>query len=447
MLRGPADMSFEEESPAHQQIAREEQARVFGSVASGRVLGIPLFAALLLALAWFEPIAWRKFTLLGMAIVLPTFFLVELRRYKKVGFEQHTIARNLILSAMAQLVVSAATGGILSPVIYGVVPLSGVSATLMDRRRRLMVNAGQIVVVFTFATLAFLGVTGFASPVSWAAPVALPATFYFLHASVLSLVTLAVGGISNLLSGAFSQTFRRATHTQEELLQSHATRVKELTTLSAEIAHELKNPLASIKGLSALLVQNISDDRGSERLRVLRREIDRMQTVLEEFLNFSRPLVPLSLAQCDLRALVGEVLVLHEGLARQKNVRLVLDGPAAEARCDPNKVKQVLINLVQNALDASPEGDELQVSVASGADDVVVAVEDEGPGIDGELADVFQPGITSKSGGSGIGLTIARALARQHGGELTLARRDGKGIRAELRLPRQPAAVLAQEVA
>jgi signal transduction histidine kinase len=125
----------------------------------------------------------------------------------------------------------------------------------------------------------------------------------------------------------------------------------------------------------------------------------------------------------------------------------VLDGPAAEARCDPNKVKQVLINLVQNALDASPEGGELQVSVESGADDVVLVVEDEGPGIDGELGDVFQPGITSKSGGSGIGLTIARALARQHGGELTLARRDGKGIRAELRLPKKPAAVLAREVA
>jgi signal transduction histidine kinase len=280
-----------------------------------------------------------------------------------------------------------------------------------------------------------------------AATVELPGTFYFFHATLLSLVTLAVGGISYLLSGAFGKTFRRATHTQEELLQSHAARVKELTMLSAEIAHELKNPLASIKGLSALLVQNISDERGNERLRVLRREIDRMQTVLDEFLNFSRPLVPLSLSETDVCTIAGEVLLLHEGLARQKNVQLGLEGSVAQASCDPNKVKQVLINLVQNALDASPEGAEVSVTVEDETDDVVVRVEDQGPGIDGELGDVFAPGITSKSGGSGIGLTIARALARQHGGDLTLSESDGHGTRVELRLPKRPAAVLAREVA
>jgi signal transduction histidine kinase len=382
-----------------------------------------------------------------MAVVLSTFFLVELRRYQRVGFERHTIARNLILSAFGQLVVTAATGGMLSPVIYGVVPIAAVVATLLDRRQRLWLTGGQIVVVFGFATLGYQGVTGFSSPLLSAATVQLPGHFYFFHATLLAAVAFGAGQISTLLSGAFSKTFRRATHTQEQLLQSHATRVQELTTLSAEIAHELKNPLASIKGLSALLVQNIDDERGSERLRVLRREIDRMQTVLEEFLNFSRPLVPLSLAESDLRALCAEVLLLHEGLARHKSVELVLDGPAALASCDPNKVKQVLINLVQNALDASPDGGTVTVAVKSETDRVVIAVQDEGMGIDGELGDVFAPGITSKGGGSGIGLTIARALARQHGGELTLDTSVGRGACAELSLPKEPARVLAREVA
>lgn len=447
LVRGPADMTFEAESPAHQQIAREEQARLFRSVASGRVLGIPLLAAFLLTLAWFEPIAWRKFTLLGMAGLLPTFFWVELRRYKAVGFELHTIARNLILSALGQLSVAAATGGILSPVIYGVIPIAGVVATLMHPRQRLLVAAGQIVTVFAFATLAVLGVTGFDAILLTSVPVELPASFYFFHASLLSLVTLAVGSISNLLSGAFSKTFRRATHAQEELLQSHAARVKELTTLAAEIAHELKNPLASIKGLSALLVHNVTDDGGGERLRVLRREIDRMQGVLEEFLNFSRPLVPLSLSEVDVCNVSAEVLSLHEGLARQKNVRLGLEGVVAMARSDPNKVKQVLINLVQNAIDASPDGGRVDVVVEHQADSIAVRVLDEGTGIDGELGDVFAPGISSKSGGSGIGLTIARALARQHGGDLTLTAGGLRGTVAELRLPKNAAAHIAREVA
>lgn len=447
LTRTVRDMSFEVESPAHQRIAREEQARLFGGVAFARVLIMPVFATLVLTVAWFEPILWRRVTLIVMSAALPAFFLVELRRYKKFGFEAHTVPRNIVLTALAQLTVTAATGGLMSPVIYAVIPIAGVAATVLDRPKRFLVAAGQVATVFAFAILAEQRVPGFDSPSLSSAGVGVSGTLYYVHATTLSFVTLAVGQISDLLSGSFGKTFRRATKAQEDLLQSHATRVKELTTLSAEIAHELKNPLASIKGLSALLAQNVTDERSSERLRVLRREIDRMQIVLDEFLNFSRPLVPLSLAECDLHGLTAEVLALHEGLARQKGVRLTLSGTSAMANCDANKVKQILINLAQNALEASPRSGSLQALVGNAADGVLIAVEDEGPGIGSELGDVFQPGITSKNGGSGIGLTIARALARQHGGELTLAARQNGGTRAELFLPKDPLAALAREVA
>jgi two-component system, NtrC family, sensor histidine kinase HydH len=146
----------------------------------------------------------------------------------------------------------------------------------------------------------------------------------------------------------------------------------------------------------------------------------------------------------DLAALAHEVAALHEGMAHERGVAVEVRGEAALARCDPRKVKQVLINLVQNALDASPPGSALEIEVGGGAGAAAVRVLDRGAGLDPAVAGrVFEAGVTSKAHGSGLGLTIARALARQHGGELELGPRPGGGCSAVLRLPPEPAAAAA----
>jgi signal transduction histidine kinase len=171
-----------------------------------------------------------------------------------------------------------------------------------------------------------------------------------------------------------------------------------------------------------------------------------MQGILEEFLNFSRPLVPLTVSAVDLAALCDEALVLHEGLAAGRGVRLerVGEGPV-HAACDPRKVRQVLMNLLHNAVEASPPGGRVTVEVVSTASgNARVSVRDGGSGLLPEVASrAFEAGVTTKAKGSGLGLTVARALARQHGGEVTLESGPGGGCVAALVLPRElPAGTL-----
>ncbi len=167
-----------------------------------------------------------------------------------------------------------------------------------------------------------------------------------------------------------------------------------------------------------------------------------MEEILQSFLTFSRPLSPLSQQKVDLKDLCESVLALHEGMAHGKNVSLKLSaaGPVL-ASCDSRKVRQILINLVQNALEASPSGATIELVLLPGpSGGARVEVRDRGPGIAPDVsAHLFQPGATTKERGTGLGLALARGLARQHAGELSLEDRDGGGCTATLTLPARAA--------
>jgi signal transduction histidine kinase len=422
------------------EIQRQELNRLFGRAVGIRLVFVPIMMALAISLAWTDPRPWRTWLVGSAAVVAFAFFAVEAIRARRLGIERLSIWLNLAVAALGATSIAVGTGGLGSPVAF-LLPVLAITFGFFLEPPAIFALTGFL--VMAAAGLAALGLAS-------GAPIALPALGPATRLSILVdwgiLTFLLVGGagLGRVIRKTFDGMVRRALSAQEESLRAYQEREAELSALAAEIAHELKNPLASVKGLAALLAPAVADPRSAERLSVLRREVDRLQAILDEFLNFSRPLVPLALGSTDVGAIAREVAMLHEGMARDLGVAVEVHG-AGRARCDPRKVKQVLINLVQNALDASPPGHLVVIEVQDGAETARLAVLDRGPGLDPALGGrVFEPGVTTKAGGSGLGLTVARAIARQHGGDLRLAPREGGGLRAELTLPaRAPAEVAA----
>jgi signal transduction histidine kinase len=423
-------------------IEREELARIFGHMVVGRVIIVPAVVALAVWLAWVEPTPWRRLVFVIAAFVVPAFFLFEWIRYRLQGMTRGAIAGNLGAAVVAQLGLSFASGGIESPFLIVAVPLGMITSVAFKPPAQLVVPLVQAAAVWVMAWFNLSGAIPDYNLTAFGGGIRLggDTNHVWSHAVMLSVALGAAQFIGRRLRKTYETILRRELAAQQEALRDHREQAEELTALSAEIAHELKNPLASVKGLAGLLGQHLPDGKGSERLGVLRREVDRMQSILDEFLNFSRPLVPLALGDTDVAALCREVSALHEGMARDRAVHLAVEGTEVSTRCDPRKVKQVLINLVQNALDASGPGMEVRIAAErTETGGALVRVLDRGTGVDPGLGErVFAPGVTTKSNGSGLGLTIARSLARQHGGDLLLRSRTGGGTEALLLLPAVP---------
>jgi signal transduction histidine kinase len=429
--------------PGHREIQDEELSRLFGQAVGARLLALPLVGAFALWLAWIEPAIWRKVILAALVPALFAFFFGEWLRWRRHGFTAGAVPRNLFAATCGLVLIIFATGGLASPFVYVTIPLAIVTGLFVAWPANAILVATLVIAVWTFA----IGGANGAIPdlnlaVFGGGPrIGAPPAYLYTHAGMLTFLyaTASLAGLA--VRHAFERIVRRALAAQQESLETHAQRAEELTAMSAEIAHELKNPLASVKGLAGLLAQSFAQGKEAERIAVLRREVDRMQVILDEFLNFSRPLVPLALGESDVTALCHEVAALHEGLAREREAQVIVRGDAVSTRCDPRKVKQILINLVQNALDATPRGATVEIEAERPAGGGArIRILDRGRGLEpAVVAALFSPGATTKPRGSGLGLVIARALARQHGGELALSPREGGGTVAEVVLPERPA--------
>lgn len=217
-----------------------------------------------------------------------------------------------------------------------------------------------------------------------------------------------------------------------------ADRLSAIGQLAASLAHEIRNPLASIEGAANIIESaQTSEDVRAGSLNIIRKESRRLNRLLTNLLDFARPRRP-EFQSVDLSRLIDSVVALVDHSARQssieirKNLAAVL--PPVES--DPEQLKQVLLNLTINAMQAMPEGGRIEISARPAESGVRIAVRDQGPGVaEEDLEKIFDPFYTTKEAGTGLGLSVAHQIVVQHGGMIKAERNPGRGMTFSLVLP------------
>jgi signal transduction histidine kinase len=213
--------------------------------------------------------------------------------------------------------------------------------------------------------------------------------------------------------------------------------------LAASVAHEIRNPLTSIKmWLFWLRSSTRPAPEALEGFDTVAREIDRLENVVRNFLEFTRP-PPLNLRPCRLAELIDATLQLtRHRLAEHKiAVRRASETEMGAVLADGDQLKQVLINLLDNAVDAMPDGGEIEIAIdrqtdKSGTPMAVVRVSDLGPGIPAEVAaHIFEPFFSDKEQGTGLGLCIAANIMARHNGRLVLQTNSPSGASFAVWIP------------
>ena len=227
--------------------------------------------------------------------------------------------------------------------------------------------------------------------------------------------------------------------TMEEMRLALRARDEEREALLAGIAHEVRNPLGGMDLFTGLLAEELAGRQEGAHVARIRQELGTLERVVEEFLDYARAR-PLEVQPVDLRLLLAEVSDLALPLARERDVALVVEA-GGEARADREKLRRAALNLVRNAVEASPRGGEVEIAARAAAGEAWLEVRDRGPGLSAEARTrLFRPFFTTKERGTGLGLALAKKVADAHRGTLRLDDRPGGGTVARLTIPDDAAA-------
>lgn len=263
---------------------------------------------------------------------------------------------------------------------------------------------------------------------------------------IFNLVGGVMGALGDRLKLAREKAERNADERQkaydelqktfEQLLQ--AEKLTSLGELSAGIVHEVRNPLGAIKGAVEILEDELAEDSPRREFADLaKKEVERLDKLVGEFLRFARP-ATLSVGENDLNKIVESVvsLVENQAIAQSVPVKRNLQENLPKVSVDGEQIKQVLLNLAINSLQAMPDGGEL-IFRTFGEDKIcVVEIGDTGSGIDEKISGkIFDPFFTTKEKGVGLGLSIAHKIVSQHNGNLSVESNNGNTVFA-LHLPK-----------
>ncbi len=265
------------------------------------------------------------------------------------------------------------------------------------------------------------------------------------HSSAISEYTEMIFYLAIGLTAGILIELQRRERARGEALSKELLRERHLASLgqmAAGLAHEIKNPLGSIKGAAEILGDDFPEgSRKHEMMTVLVQETDRLNRVVEDFLKFARPR-PLERTAVEVNAIVERVVTQVEVDAPSKGIRVIrdFDRNLSPAKLDGEKLQQVFLNLALNAVTAMPGGGTLSIGtrreVRDGRPYVVVTFRDDGVGISTEdMEKVFDPFFTRSTNGTGLGLSISHTIVQNHGGRIEVAPNHPKGTRFSVLLP------------
>jgi signal transduction histidine kinase len=233
-----------------------------------------------------------------------------------------------------------------------------------------------------------------------------------------------------------SAAYQKLNEAYEQL--RHSDRLASLGQLAAAITHEIRNPLASIQGAVEILGEDLpASDPKSEFAQIARKEVAALERLTSEILQFSKPAPPRQLPT-DPREILDAACRLCADQARRQGIDISIE--AAAPVCilvDPEQIKQVLLNILINAIQIQPSGGRIAIRVLEEDNDVVISIQDSGPGIAAEnLERIFDPFFTTRRDGTGLGLSISYQLVTHNGGRIRAESPPGQGACFRIGFPR-----------
>jgi signal transduction histidine kinase len=266
-----------------------------------------------------------------------------------------------------------------------------------------------------------------------------------LEATTLVLIYFIVGPLIWWLVDVLGHREEQLRQRLQDLQQAKARLVEgeklaAVGRLASAVAHEIRNPVAIISSaIEAAASDAFSVEDRQEMSRVAVAEARRLERLTTDFLTYAQPGLP-AVDQVDAVALVGYIVSIARAQALNKKIRFdLLSQGECLLRGNEGQLQQALLNLLLNAVEASPEYGHVSVAVKTCGMGVRIAIENGGPAIPAEAApQIFEPFFTAKRGGTGLGLAIARSIVEKHGGELILERNEEESILFALTLPLAP---------
>ncbi len=232
------------------------------------------------------------------------------------------------------------------------------------------------------------------------------------------------------LASSFNQMTSELKRSRDKLVQSE--KLAAVGQIAAGIAHEIRNPLTSIKMIVQLLRKRLQEDEtGRESVQAILDEINRLEVVINGLLDFARPM-ELALRPVDVTDVIDNVLQFMQADLRHRKIELVkdMDESLPKVMLDADRMKQVFMNVILNSMQAMPEGGRLAIKCRYDDEDgkVQVEISDTGIGMSQEiLARVFEPFFSTRSGGTGLGLANVKKIMDQHGGSIHIESAEGEG--------------------